>query len=112
MQTGYCAEGEPTRETTTNEPAMCGGFAGFECHGEGETCIDDPRDDCNPFLYDNDCAGICVVKPEDGPVCDTRGHPPCEDGESCVHDLDAHCGGTTDCPGVCMVIPEGTNTRR
>ncbi|KAK4172770.1 hypothetical protein QBC36DRAFT_361865 [Triangularia setosa] len=38
---------------------FCGGFAGFRCKGD-KVCIDDPRDDCDPFNGGADCGGICV----------------------------------------------------
>ena len=42
-----------------NEPApFCGGIAAFECPGAG-SCVDDPRDDCNPDAGGADCGGIC-----------------------------------------------------
>ncbi|KAF1830964.1 hypothetical protein BDW02DRAFT_76685 [Decorospora gaudefroyi] len=39
---------------------ICGGFAGFACEEEGQTCVDDPRDDCDPENFGADCAGLCV----------------------------------------------------
>ncbi|MFN3198282.1 MAG: hypothetical protein ACE366_07660 [Bradymonadia bacterium] len=41
---------------------MCGGFAGLECP-DGQQCIDDPNDDCDPRNGGADCAGICVEGP-------------------------------------------------
>jgi hypothetical protein len=38
---------------------FCGGIAGFPCP-TGQTCIDDPRDDCDPESGGADCGGICV----------------------------------------------------
>ncbi len=38
---------------------MCGGFAGFPCP-DGYTCVDDPRDSCDPAAGGADCAGTCV----------------------------------------------------
>lgn len=40
-------------------PTFCGGFAGVRCEG-GLTCVDDPRDDCDPEDGGYDCGGICV----------------------------------------------------
>ena len=37
---------------------FCGGIAGFPCP-EGEVCIDDPRDNCDPTQGGADCGGIC-----------------------------------------------------
>jgi hypothetical protein len=40
-------------------PAFCGGIAGIPC-ADGQICIDDPRDDCDPKHGGADCGGICV----------------------------------------------------
>ncbi|KAK4097551.1 hypothetical protein N658DRAFT_500258 [Parathielavia hyrcaniae] len=40
-------------------PVFCGGIAGFVCK-DGKKCVDDPRDDCDPYNGGADCAGICV----------------------------------------------------
>ncbi|KAF2786593.1 hypothetical protein K505DRAFT_259560 [Melanomma pulvis-pyrius CBS 109.77] len=42
------------------EDKMCGGFAGFGCKETGQTCVDDPRDDCDPKRGGADCGGLCV----------------------------------------------------
>jgi hypothetical protein len=42
---------------------FCGGFAAIPCP-EGLTCVDDPRDTCNPDLGGRDCGGICVGLPQ------------------------------------------------
>ncbi|MCI5145252.1 MAG: proteinase inhibitor, partial [Candidatus Electrothrix sp. AR3] len=36
----------------------CGGIAGMNCP-EGQVCVDDPTDDCDPFKNGADCSGIC-----------------------------------------------------
>jgi hypothetical protein len=38
---------------------FCGGIANFPCP-EGQTCVDDPSDDCDPKAGGADCGGICV----------------------------------------------------
>jgi hypothetical protein len=38
---------------------FCGGIAGFPCP-EGLTCVDNPRDSCDPKQGGADCGGICV----------------------------------------------------
>jgi hypothetical protein len=38
---------------------FCGGIAGFPC-SEGQTCVDDPGDDCDPEQGGADCGGVCV----------------------------------------------------
>lgn len=37
---------------------FCGGIAGIPCPGSG-TCVDDPKDDCDPNNGGADCGGIC-----------------------------------------------------
>lgn len=43
--------------------SFCGGIAGIGCPA-GETCIDDPSDNCDPQSGWSDCGGVCV------PACD------------------------------------------
>jgi len=43
------------------EPAFCGGIAGIPCP-DGQQCIDDPNDDCDPKNGGADCSGICVTR--------------------------------------------------
>ena len=40
-------------------PAFCGGIAGIPCP-DGQTCVDNPNDDCDPKNGGADCGGICV----------------------------------------------------
>lgn len=42
------------------EYAPCGGFAGFACPYQEQTCVDDLSDDCDPQNGGADCMGICV----------------------------------------------------
>ena len=39
--------------------AFCGGIAGIQCKA-GFSCVDDPKDTCDPATGGADCAGICV----------------------------------------------------
>ena len=39
---------------------FCGGFGGIQCPDD-LTCVDDPRDDCDPERGGADCGGICVT---------------------------------------------------
>jgi hypothetical protein len=42
---------------------FCGGFAGIPCP-EGHTCVDDPKDDCDPNQGGADCGGLCQQEEE------------------------------------------------
>jgi hypothetical protein len=46
---------------TDDPPSLqpCGGFAGFPCP-QGQFCVDDPRDTCDPAKGGADCIGLCV----------------------------------------------------
>lgn len=37
---------------------FCGGIAAFQCPGSG-SCVDDPRDGCDPARGGADCSGVC-----------------------------------------------------
>jgi hypothetical protein len=54
IECGTCTPGD--------EPDVsCGGFAGDICE-EGEACVDDPSDDCDPNNGGADCIGTCEPK--------------------------------------------------
>lgn len=42
-------------------PQACGGIAGIRCP-DGQKCVDDPSDTCNPDQGGADCPGICKTK--------------------------------------------------
>lgn len=46
-------------EAACDVPKFCGGFGNLAC-GEGEQCVDDPNDGCDPMGGGADCGGICV----------------------------------------------------
>lgn len=46
---------------------FCGGIAAFQCPA-GQTCVDDPRDDCDPQFGGADCSGVCVNFDDPGNV--------------------------------------------
>jgi hypothetical protein len=48
-------------ECKKSGPQACGGIAGIPCP-EGQTCVDDPKDDCDPTRGGADCPGICKSK--------------------------------------------------
>jgi len=83
--------------------AFCGGIAGIPCEG-GETCIDDPSDDCDPKHGGADCGGICVSVGS-GAFCGGIAAIPCEGSEHCVDDPSDNCDpkqGGSDCGGICV----------
>lgn len=47
-------------ECVPPEPLTCGGIAGIICP-DGQTCVDDPDDDCDPARGGADCPGICIL---------------------------------------------------
>ena len=48
-------------ECKAAEPLACGGITGKPCP-DGQTCIDDPGDTCDPAQGGADCPGICKSK--------------------------------------------------
>jgi hypothetical protein len=42
---------------------FCGGIANIQCHGQNESCVDDPNDSCDPAHGGADCGGICAATP-------------------------------------------------
>jgi Kazal-type serine protease inhibitor-like protein len=88
------------------EPAFCGGIAGIPC-AEGEQCIDNPNDDCDPNSGGADCGGICVRDPEPA-FCGGIAGIPCPDGQACIDDPRDACdpqNGGADCSGICVARP-------
>jgi hypothetical protein len=64
---------------------FCGGIAGIQCP-DGQVCIDDPSDSCDPNHGGADCGGICVdqtVKPCGNTICPT--------GTTCCNPLTSTC---------------------
>lgn len=57
----YPPKGDPAYGAMS-EPAQCGGIAGFLCP-TGQTCIDNPADNCDPTSGGADCPGICIGYP-------------------------------------------------
>jgi hypothetical protein len=96
-----------------SEPEFCGGFAGIQCP-DGEVCVDDPDDDCDPEHGGADCGGICVDGPECQPVlCELfceHGFQTDEDGcEVCSCNpppAEDECH-TAGCSGELCVGPDG-----
>ncbi len=70
-------------------PEFCGGFGNLPCP-EGFTCVDDPRDDCDPERGGRDCGGICVPTGGTGGV--TCGQTTCPEGVPCCNPSCGICG--------------------
>ncbi|MBK7857628.1 MAG: hypothetical protein IPJ65_03160 [Archangiaceae bacterium] len=87
----------------------CGGFAGLTCPS-GQTCVDNPRDNCDPAHGGADCGGVCITAPthntpDAGPMhCGGFVANPqtCPTGYQCVDDPST-CSMALDCPGICVV---------
>ena len=80
---------------------FCGGIAGIPCP-EGQACIDDPSDECDPNMGGNDCGGICVGR---GTFCGGIAGFPCPEGQKCIDDPSDDCDpnrGGADCGGICV----------
>jgi len=88
------------------KPTFCGGIAGIPCP-EGQTCIDDPSDDCDPKHGGADCGGICVGDPKPA-FCGGIAGIPCPEGQTCIDDPSDDCDpkhGGADCGGICVGTP-------
>jgi hypothetical protein len=117
-------------ECAPPDPGFCGGIAGFPCP-EGQQCVDDPSDECDPNNGGADCGGICIpaTNPCAAVLCQTGtqcivvgGKPvctpgfcggiagfPCPDGLECIDNPNDDCdpnNGGADCGGIC-VPPKG-----
>lgn len=62
---------------------FCGGIAGIPCP-DGQKCIDDPNDDCDPKHGGADCGGICIGPSDCGGVM-------CGKGMVCCNPLKGLC---------------------
>ncbi len=58
----YPPKDDPAYGDMSAPKQMCGGIAGIPCP-TGQTCIDNPNDNCNPTGGGADCPGICVGYP-------------------------------------------------
>jgi hypothetical protein len=58
---------QPAEEEKTGQ--FCGGIAAIQCP-EGQACVDDPKDDCDPTRSGADCGGICVKDKPKKKDCD------------------------------------------
>ncbi len=95
------------------QPQFCGGIAGFPCP-DGQICVDDPNDDCDPENGGADCGGMCVDAPECPPVvcalfCE-HGFETDENGCeicSCNEPPEEEACHTAGCSGELCVGPDG-----
>lgn len=95
-----CDEAEQvSARDVVDGPVVCGGFGGLECP-DGQVCVDDPNDNCDP-KYGADCGGLCVL-PDPEP-CGGFGGFECPEGQVCVDDPDDDCDpkDSADCIGIC-----------
>jgi hypothetical protein len=87
---------DPVAECVPDGPARCGGIAGIPCP-DGQTCVDDPGDSCDPKRGGADCGGICQAK-GGGEPC---GATTCAEGMFCCN---ASCGICAPPGGACIQI--------
>ncbi|KAK2780922.1 hypothetical protein FQN52_002019 [Onygenales sp. PD_12] len=88
---------------TRDDYQQCGGLVSDpDACAEGQVCIDDPRDDCDPNNGGADCGGICVEPVFCGGFAGTA----CEgEGKQCYDDPRDDCdpnNGGADCGGLCI----------
>lgn len=89
-------------------PSFCGGIAGFPCP-DGQTCVDNPDDGCDPNAGGADCGGSCTDSPLPT-FCGGIAGFPCPEDESCVDDPSDDCdpnAGGADCGGICAAATCG-----
>jgi len=65
----------PAHKDMKYEGQMCGGIAGFLCP-EGQICVDDPTDSCDPANGGADCIGICTYEVKPSPSYPAAGPIP------------------------------------
>ncbi len=101
-------EASPTDEQEIKKAKPCGGIAGLLCP-RGYTCVDDPRDACNPAKGGFDCIGYCKKgappPPPPPKMCGGFAGIRCPAGEICVDDPRDTCDpktGGADCGGICQ----------
>ncbi len=80
---------------------FCGGIAGIQCP-DGQVCVNDPSDGCDPELGGADCGGVCVLDEPDecAPVlCELF----CENGFALDEDGCEVCSCAEPEPEPCIV---------
>ena len=85
--------------------ATCGGASAKTC-SDGLTCVDDPRDTCDPARGGHACDGLCVRADRAEP-CGGVGGALCSLGSMCVDDPRDDCDPARsgrDCVGLCVHV--------
>eukprot|EP01083_Nonionella_stella_P226253 803687_1 len=94
---------------------ICGGIAGLTCPN-GYTCIDDPRDTCDPKNNGVDCSGFCHETPTctDGTTtctCDKSTCEPCNRLDGTGKGIcSCRCDNTGACLGITKTCPQCTSS--
>lgn len=97
---GDCCE-DATDVCEEDGAEVCGGIGNLGCP-DGQTCLDDPNDDCN-LGEGADCSGLCVPDEEPTYVCGGIGGLACPDGLTCIDDPSDDCNADgADCGGICV----------
>jgi len=94
------AESEAERgppSPSEEEGQACGGFGGFQCP-EGQFCVDNPNDACDPTQGGADCIGICTTTNTEGKK------PKCEHGPGVSY----VSRDPEQCLAILFVCPEGS----
>jgi hypothetical protein len=82
-------------------PQCCGGIAGLGCP-EGQTCVDDPTDQCDPNTGAADCFGVCVANQPEACTRDADCPPSRAPCVSCSDGSEA-CPTSVCVNGACQV---------
>lgn len=80
---------------------------------DSQTCVEDPRDTCDPYAGGADCSGVCVYldgrsaasTPTSGQLCGGFAGFQCPEGKTCVDNPNDGCDpkkGGADCSGICV----------
>lgn len=85
---------------------FCGGIAGIPCD-EGEICIDDPSDECDPEMGGADCGGVCVADPCAGVRCPGGTQCVAEDGIASCEPIENPCAVVLCAEGTQCVVVDG-----
>ena len=83
-----------------------------DSHLDSQTCVDDPRDTCDPQAGGADCIGVCVyldgrsaATTTTAQFCGGIANIQCPKGKKCVDNPNDSCDpnkGGADCGGICV----------